>query len=89
MRLQRSYHRAAAVYVTQSEITKKAPRRIEALRPNLMGNLLDYFPFLAAFLSAFFAFFAIVISFSRLLLETVFGGTAANLQSLPLLPFYG
>ncbi len=40
-------------------------------------------------MSVFFIFFAIMISFSRLLLETVFGGTAANLQSLPLLPFYG
>jgi hypothetical protein len=74
------------LYVTPSEITKKAPRRIEALSINCF---LDYFPFLAAFLSAFFIFFAMMISFSRLLLETAFGGTAANLQSLPLFPFYG
>jgi hypothetical protein len=51
---------------------------------------LDYFPFLAAaFLSAFFIFFAIMISFSHLVAQNSLGGTAANLQSHPLLSFYG
>jgi hypothetical protein len=36
----------------------------------IIGSFLDYFPFLAGFLSAFFIFFAIMFSFSRLLLET-------------------
>lgn len=56
----------------------------------LCWKFVDYFAFLAgAFFSAFFIFFAIMISFSRLLLETVFGGTATHLQSLSMLPFYG
>jgi hypothetical protein len=69
---------------------KKAPRRIEALFANCVGSFLDYFPFLAAaFLSAFFIFFAIVISFSHLLSKTVLVGLRQNLQSHPLLFFYG
>jgi hypothetical protein len=59
------------LYVTQSSTPKKkAPRRIEALFTNCVASFLDYFPFLAAaFLSVFFIFFAIVISFSHLLLK--------------------
>jgi hypothetical protein len=81
---------AAALYVTQSSAPKKAPRRIVALFTNCVGSFLDYFPFLAAaFLSAFFIFFAIMISFSHLVAQNSLGGTAANLQSHPLLSFYG
>jgi hypothetical protein len=64
-----------ALYVTQSSAPKKAPRRIEALFTNCVGSFLDYFPFLAAaFLSAFFIFFAIMISFFHLLPKTVLVG---------------
>jgi hypothetical protein len=52
--------------VTQRVDQKEAPRRVEALSKNCFWKPLDYFPFLAAFLSAFFIFFAIMISFSGL-----------------------
>ena len=83
-RLQPIYHMAAALYVTQSRAPKKAPRRIEALFTNCVGSFLDYFPFLAAaFLSAFFIFFAIMISFSHLLLKTVLVGLRQTCNPIP------
>ena len=88
MRLQRSYLSSVGLYVMQNDNIEKRPDGSRRLS-QIIGSFLDYFPFLAGFLSAFFIFFAIMFSFSRLLLETAFGGTAANLQSLPLLSFYG
>ena len=76
-----------ALYVTQSSAPKKAPRRIEALFANCVGSFLDYFPFLAAaFLSAFFIFFAIVISFSHLLPKTVLVGLRQTCNPIPCSP---
>jgi hypothetical protein len=76
-----------ALYVTQSSAPKKAPRRIEALFTNCVGSFLDYFPFLAAaFLSAFFIFFAIMISFSHLLPKTVLVGLRQTCNPIPCSP---
>ena len=86
-RLQPIYRMAAALYVTPSSTPKKAPRRIEALFTNCVGSFLDYFPFLAAaFLSAFFIFFAIMISFSHLLLRTVLVGLRQTCNPIPCSP---
>jgi hypothetical protein len=68
MRLQQSYHRPGALCVTRSEITKKSAPRDRGAFHKLCWTFSDYFPFLAAFLSTFFIFFAIMISFYRLLL---------------------
>lgn len=87
--LQQSYHRPGALCVTLSETAKKSAPTDRGAFHELCWKFSDYFPFLAAFLSTFFIFFAMMISFYRLLLQTVFGGTAAHLQSRPLLPFYG
>jgi hypothetical protein len=82
-----SYHMAAAFYVTLRSAPKKAPRRIEAPFTNCVGSFLDYFPFLpAAFLSAFFIFFAIMISFSHLLLKTVLVGLRQTCNPIPCSP---
>ena len=86
-RLQPIYHMAAALYVTQSSVPKK--KRPDGSRrfSQVVGSFLDYFPFLAAaFLSAFFIFFAIMISFSHLLLKTVLVGLRQTCNPIPCSP---
>lgn len=69
MCLKASYHSFTALYVTANGPAKESAPTDRGAFHKLSGSLLDYFPFLAAFLSAFFIFFAIMISFSRLLLK--------------------
>jgi hypothetical protein len=78
---------AAALYVTQSSAPKKSAPTDRGAFTNCVASFLDYFPFLAAaFLSAFFIFFAIMISFSHLLLKTVLVGLRQTCNPIPCSP---
>src|SRR5260370_40880031 len=66
---------------------KKRPDGSRRFSQIVLGSSLDYFPFLAAaFLSAFFIFFAIMISFSHLLLKTVLVGLRQTCNPIPCSP---
>lgn len=54
--------------MTLSETAKKSAPTDRGAFHELCWKFSDYFPFLAAFLSTFFIFFAMMISFYRLLL---------------------